>query len=315
MAEEMIVGYCPHCGKKLQIPADLERFACMYCAEKMNRDQLLSELPKPVTASPQDIEKAFAAFEEAVLRCVTEFPDSYKRVNKTDFTGYSENYLTTCRPCIDELERCARMDPDHVTEWGEKGAESFMRQVNEWFAAQPDWKSKRKRNLLIDNTKFTIALFMIPMLSRVNWQVAKPLAKKIHALWMQQYPESPFSLATYQDIVGGFKKRWFCFITTAICEQEGKPDDCAELTAFRRFRDGWLMQQPDGADLIREYYDTAPFIVMHINYCDDAPARYQELRENYLQPCYEALQENRLDDCKKTYITMVRDLQKRYLQH
>ena len=224
MAEEMITGYCPHCGKKLQIPADLERFACMYCAEKMNRSQLLAELPKPVTASPQDIDEAFTAFKENVLRCVTEFPDSYKRVNKTDFADYSETYLTTCRPIIDDLERCARMDPDNAAAWGEKGAECLIEQLNDWFTQQPDWKSKRKRNLMIDNAKFTIALFLVPMLSRVNWQVAKPFARKVHALWMQAHPESPFSLATYQDLLGGFRKRWFCFITTAICEQVHLPE-------------------------------------------------------------------------------------------
>lgn len=313
MAEEMIVGYCPHCGKKLQVPADLERFACMYCAEKMTQSQLLAELPKPVAASAQDIESEFTAFEAAILNSVTDYPESYKKVNKTDFADYSEAYLTACRPAIDHLERCARMDPEHADEWAVKGAESFIRQVDAWLTQHPDWKSKRKRNLLVDNTKFTIALFLIPMLSRVNWQVAKPFARKVRELWLKNHPESPFSLATYQDLLGGFRKRWFCFITTAICEQEGKPDDCAELTAFRHFRDNWLVKQPDGPALVQEYYDTAPFIVMHINYCDDAPARYKELRENYLQPCYTALQEGRLDDCKQTYVTMVRDLQKRYL--
>lgn len=315
MADEMIVGYCPNCQKKLQIPADLEQFACMYCAHKMKQADLLAELPKPVAAPAKDIEAEFAAFAADVMICVTQFPDSYKRINKTDFSGYSDEYLTTCRPVIDHLERCARMDPERAAYWGERGAEEFMSQLTDWFTHHPDWKSKRKRNLLIDNTKFTIALFFIPMLSRVNWMVAKPLARKLHALWMASYPESVFSLATYQDLVGGFKKRWFCFITTAICQQEGKGDDCAELTAFRNFRDGWLMAQPDGPALVQEYYDTAPFIVMQIDYCDDAARRYAELRRDYLQPCYEALQENRMADCKQTYVSMVRALQQRYLQH
>ena len=62
----------------------------------------------------------------------------------------------------------------------------------------------------------------------------------------------------------------------------------------------WLMAQPDGPALVQEYYDTAPFIVMQIDYCDDAARRYAELRRDYLQPCYEALQENRMADCKQT---------------
>lgn len=31
---------------------------------------------------------------------------------------------------------------------------------------------------------------------------------------------------------------------------------------FRKFRDGWLSEQPDGAELIGRYYDTAPVIVI-----------------------------------------------------
>lgn len=27
----LILGICPKCGKKLQIPAELHRFSCLYC--------------------------------------------------------------------------------------------------------------------------------------------------------------------------------------------------------------------------------------------------------------------------------------------
>lgn len=312
---EMILGYCPACGKKLQIPGDLEQFACMYCATKMKKDQLLAE--PPVQAEPErgDLQAEFQAFQASVLSCVTEYQDSFKKINKTDFSDYSDRYLAACRPVFDHLERCARIEPDRYEYWGERGAENFMAQVNEWLQSQPGWTRKHKRRNLVDNTKFTIALFLIPMLSRVNWMVAKPFAKKVNAMWLAQYPDSPFTLATYQDLINGFKKRWLCFITTAICQAEGKPDDCAELTAFRRFRDGWLMQQPDGPALIEEYYEIAPAIVMHIDYCDHSAARYAELRRRYLQPCYDALQTGRMEDCKRTYVAMVRDMQRRYLKN
>ena len=45
-----------------------------------------------------------------------------------------------------------------------------------------------------------------------------------------------------------------CFITTATCAEYGKPDNCYELTMFRKFRDEWLSKQPDGLKLIEEYY-------------------------------------------------------------
>lgn len=56
-----------------------------------------------------------------------------------------------------------------------------------------------------------------------------------------------------------------CFITTAVCDSFGKADDCYELTAFRNFRDKWLVNQADGKNLIAEYYNIAPKIVEKIN--------------------------------------------------
>ena len=39
--EEMTTGLCPKCGHTLQIPAELERFSCMYCGERLTERQLL----------------------------------------------------------------------------------------------------------------------------------------------------------------------------------------------------------------------------------------------------------------------------------
>ena len=35
--EEMTTGLCPKCGHTLQIPAELERFSCMYCGERLTK--------------------------------------------------------------------------------------------------------------------------------------------------------------------------------------------------------------------------------------------------------------------------------------
>lgn len=311
---EQIIGYCPKCGKELQIPGELPRFACMYCATKLTQAQLLADAPAPMPAVEGDAAEEFAAFSALVLACVTNFPDSYKKVTRSEFSKYSDTYLDACRPAFDHLDQCARIEPDRRTEWAELGAEDLMQQLNDWFAAQKGWNSRARQTRIVDNAKFTIALFLVPMLSRGNWTISCPFAKRLHTLWMARYPKSPFTLASYDDLVSGFRKRWLCFITTAVCEAEGKPDDCAELTAFRRFRDGWLSQQPDGPALIEEYYEIAPAIVLHLQYADDAPARYAALRRDYLSPCYAALQAGDPGRCKQLYTQMVRRLERQYLQ-
>jgi len=51
-----------------------------------------------------------------------------------------------------------------------------------------------------------------------------------------------------------------CFLTTATVETIGLSDDCWELQAMRKFRDGWLAKQPGGKAKIAAYYKGAPAI-------------------------------------------------------
>lgn len=115
-------------------------------------------------------------------------------------------------------------------------------------------------------------------------------------------------------VVGAAKGVWDavtsgCYITTAVCEEYGKPDDCYELTAFRGFRDNWLVQQPDGEALIKQYYDTAPAIVEQINKQPHRAEIYRHLKEHYLDKCLTHIENGENAACKKLYITMMNYLQ------
>jgi len=55
-----------------------------------------------------------------------------------------------------------------------------------------------------------------------------------------------------------------CFITTACCEALGLDDDCFELRALRRYRDGVLARRPGGTDEIASYYTLAPLILARL---------------------------------------------------
>ena len=108
------------------------------------------------------------------------------------------------------------------------------------------------------------------------------------------------------------KKSSGCFITTAVCQCFGKSDDCYELTMFRRFRDNWLMQQPDGKALIAEYYATAPAIVSCIDGREHPADIYQQIWQRYLSPCLKHLEQGEYKACKERYIAMVCTLKAKY---
>lgn len=80
-----------------------------------------------------------------------------------------------------------------------------------------------------------------------------------------------------------------CFITTAICKLDGKPDNCDELETLRAFRDGWLSEFPEGKMAIAHYYRTAPEIVEAIDAMPQAEIIYAMLREVYLIPAVAAV--------------------------
>ncbi len=104
-----------------------------------------------------------------------------------------------------------------------------------------------------------------------------------------------------------------CYITTAVCEMQNKPDDCYELTMFRKFRDEWLAEQPNGKDLIQEYYEIAPTIVNLIDKDKNRTEIYENINRQYLLPCLKLIEEQDYEECKEKYVAMVENLRKHYI--
>jgi hypothetical protein len=105
-----------------------------------------------------------------------------------------------------------------------------------------------------------------------------------------------------------------CYITLAVSTVLNRSDDdCYELSAFRGFRDKFLRNEPDGEELIDEYYRTTPKIVEAIDERSDAEQIYCQIWEDYLSLCLEEIEEGDYKACKKRYIRMIRSLQEEYL--
>ncbi|MGN0012490.1 MAG: CFI-box-CTERM domain-containing protein [Candidatus Bruticola sp.] len=106
-------------------------------------------------------------------------------------------------------------------------------------------------------------------------------------------------------IFGGGGGGGGCYITTATCQEYGKGDNCYELTMFRSFRDMWLRKQPDGEQLIKRYYATAPALVELINQQPNRRAIYRHLNEAYLSKCLRYIEDGENIKCKELYVDMV----------
>jgi hypothetical protein len=100
------------------------------------------------------------------------------------------------------------------------------------------------------------------------------------------------------DFLGGG-----CFITTAICQTYGKPDDCEELATLRQYRDTFLKE--NHPEEIQTYYNMAPAIVQAIQNRDDAAVVWTDLYRHYLVPAIEAIQEGANELAYSIYKDMV----------
>lgn len=310
--QEYLVGKCRQCGEELRVPARLESFSCMFCGAKLTPADLVEELPAPDLDG--DPEELMRTVEARIADCIVQYPELHKKISRKEYVPAFEDYERACGDIFETLDRACRIEPARQTERIESAVKTFLDRIEQHWMQNKDWKVKYKQNMIRDDSKMTVAIFLVPMVDHLKLSVSREFCDTLQKRWVERYPKSPFYVGSYDAIAGGFQKRFkLCFITTAVCAEEGKPDDCPELTAFRAFRDGYLTACPDGPALVEEYYDLAPGIVTCINVCGDRTARYRAIRETYLDPCYADLLAGRMEDCKQRYTKMVRDLQKQYL--
>lgn len=307
MSVEKITGRCPKCYHELEIPADLEEFSCLYCGAKLHQQDLVSEVPTG------DFEQSMAAYRAALPQVFADYRNLRNRFTKKDYTPTFEQYEGQIHAMMVSFSTAVSQRPEQREALIAGAVTELLDAAQQQMEQNRQWKHRGQRENIIFDVKLVIALFLSPAIRQRPTAVSEDFAAELHRQWHEQHPKCPYQLCTYPDIVAGFRKRKLCFITTAVCQTEGKPDDCAELTAFRAFRDGYLSHQSEGRKLIEEYYEIAPAIVMSIDLCDDAKAVYDRLRKQYLTPCYQDLLSGREADCQKRYTAMVQELSKTYL--
>ncbi len=99
-----------------------------------------------------------------------------------------------------------------------------------------------------------------------------------------------------------------CYITTAVCDTLGMPDDCDELTTLRWFRDEVMERTLAGRKEVAEYYKIAPKIVKAINERPDSDALYRCLYLTSIHPAVLAVRRGHMQEAHALYCEMVNSL-------
>lgn len=183
--------------------------------------------------------------------------------------------------------------------WGWRGNWADQRKAVSWFKEIVD-------NPILSGNELKYKYAALYNISRLYEDGGPGLPKDKDLA--RAYKEESKKYEQYKD---QFRKG--CFITTATCSALNKPDDCYELTTFRRFRDTWLLRQDDGSALIKEYYRIAPLIVDRINRLPNSEEFYRSIWNEWLAACLTLIEQNKNEACKVRYIEMVTTLKKSLL--
>lgn len=241
-------------------------------------------------------ERLLTLYEEALKADFhrTTYEKNFSRL-RSEYSGMISELVQACSEDEKMLEETACLIPDHVAE------------------KLSGVKSKRKREMMSLDHRMSMVTYMLPLLREDVSPSAAKLAELMTECWNRRMPENKIVLTSYESIKGGFKKGFFCYITTAVCRSLGKPDDCYELTTLRNYRDTYLLGSGGSTDIVNEYYNIAPTIVKRIDRQENADEIYCAIWKEYLRPCIQMIEQGEYEDCRTRYIEMVNDLRGRFL--
>ncbi len=239
-----------------------------------------------------------------LLECADGALGDFRKARYKD--AFQRIYLEN-QPVLEALEQGYLMviDKDqYLTNMAEALADSAS-------ARMEACKRRGAKDRVLMDLNLAMAVYVLPMILEYKGQSSKLLADKAVDAWKARFPKTNLQAAEFTYIEQGFHKK-YCYITTAVCEVLGRPDDCYELNLLRDYRDTYLSSLPDGETLIRKYYDVAPSIVKHIDQSGCPEKVYQDIWQNYLKPCIRMIEDGESENCCRLYEDMVADLEKKY---
>lgn len=306
---EYIVKHCPQCNGELHIPENMKTCICMYCGNNIDLS-VDKKIEEPETQ--ENRKEEYQNSLETIVKLVTDHEIYVKNFTKTSYSTSFMKYVEEGRSILLPVENYAVMSEANKDAAVKETALSLVNVIDKLITDQtPGWKST-KRGELTYQYQFFLAIYTVPMIRYLNFSISEPLVNQILETWTARFQKSVFQLADYDQILAGFNRKGWCFITSAACEALDKKDDCYELMTFRNFRDNYMMRTVGRKKLVEEYYRIAPVIVASIDIMPESKENYRQIWQTYLQPCLQDIERNRQEDCERRYTLMIKELKKKY---
>jgi hypothetical protein len=104
-----------------------------------------------------------------------------------------------------------------------------------------------------------------------------------------------------------------CFVTTAVVNHLGKGDDCHELKVLRTFRDSYMLESAERAQMVAEYYRISPDLVVLIDRLCSVDSDFAIiLYDTYISPSVRFVESGLPEEALLTYRSLVEFLASRH---
>jgi hypothetical protein len=256
--------------------------------------------------------------DELVLKQIADMLSEAERKNKEfkrdTYEESFHNYLDENASVWSQLNGIGELPQEEQDTERSAVADCLVHRAEEMLKSA---KSRSKRDTLQLNLNLYMVSYFLPALVAYQRRSGgreddmKKLTGTICDTWSRSF-KNQIQTADFESIQAGFKQK-LCFVTTAVCQGLQKPQDCRELVMMKQYRDTYLLNQPDGEALIREYYDIAPTIVKRIEKEASPEEKYLYLWNQYIKPCVSLLDDNRQEQCREVYEAMMNELKDQYM--
>jgi hypothetical protein len=307
---EYLEKRCPKCGKEIHVPKDVKVCICMYCGETIDFQLLKTNNPSKseLSDSKEEYCKALGCIGD-LLENKEEYLNNFTKKNySTSFEQYVQKGILILMPA----ERYTSISEESTEAAADEIARALVEKIKEEVKNIKTSLFRESKDRILSGYRYFLAVYTIPMILYLQYGISKILADRLIEVWCQQFPRYKIKKGNYEDIQSGFRRKGFCFITTAVCDSMDKEDDCYELVRFRCFRDTYMQLTPERKALVEEYYKIAPVIVALINTEYGTEEKYRAIWQKYLLPCLKDIEKDRLSDCEIRYIHMIEELKNEY---
>ncbi len=315
---ETILIKCPHCGEEMQAPAERESILCMFCGERIYLTAVEKTETEAETAVAKEQTDAGKCYEnlnfvlEHVGAACKDYSQRVRAFKKDSYHELFERYKEENYAFYTAVKIVLDNAPDSV-----ESLDGIYHQIASGFIREQEAKLEQVKK---KNEKFTVqmdknmfmAVYVLPSIKEIGGKKADELAEAICKEWGESFKDSNIIASDYDSIVQGFKRK-LCYVTTAVCQNLNKGEDCEALRLIKEFRDVYLSEAEGGPEMIEEYYDIAPTLVKRIAKDAEAQAKYVWLWNTYLAPCVEYIKSGRMEPCKETYCHMMEELKREYM--